>query len=91
MPEFPSYNNSGVLRRGKKVKTHEKDPDFVGMCKVNGENFWIQAWIRETEKGRKYFRLFFRRRNAPETHLADSEIENRMWKEWNWKKDAETS
>ena len=48
--------NSGVLFRNEKKQT-EKHPDFTGSINSDGREFFLSAWVNETNDGRKYFKL----------------------------------
>jgi len=58
------YDNNmrGILGRNDR---REKDshPEFKGQCEINGEEFWISAWVKESAKG-KFFSLSFQPKEA---------------------------
>jgi len=33
-------------------KTSDKGPDYKGSLKLNGEEYWIAAWIKDGKKGK---------------------------------------
>jgi hypothetical protein len=43
--------NRGVLFKNDK-KTAENHPDYKGNVNVDGEEFWLSAWIKEGAKGK---------------------------------------
>jgi hypothetical protein len=45
--------NRGVLFRNND-KTDDKHADYRGNINVNGEEFWLNAWINESKNGMKY-------------------------------------
>jgi hypothetical protein len=49
-------NLRGVLFRNKRKKT-EKQPDYTGNVEVEGVEYWLSAWTRESENGMKYMSL----------------------------------
>jgi len=48
---------SGALFKNDR-KEHEKQPDYRGDAKINGQEYWISAWVKEGKKG-KFFSLAF--------------------------------
>jgi len=53
-------NNSGILSRNDR---REKDthPEYKGSATINGEEFWISAWVKERKDGSgKFFSLSFK-------------------------------
>lgn len=53
--------NSGLMYRNENRKT-DKHPEFTGSINVNGEDFWLSAWVNEGKpggkmEGKKYFSI----------------------------------
>ena len=49
---------TGVLFKNDK-KTTDKHPVYKGQCMVNGQEFWMSAWINEHPEKGKYMSLKF--------------------------------
>lgn len=52
------YDNTdrGVLFKNDK-KSHENQPDYTGNLNVQGVEFYLSAWLKTAESGRKYMSL----------------------------------
>lgn len=48
--------NRGALFKEEEKKT-ENHPDYKGKINVNGQDFWLSAWIKVADSGRKYMSL----------------------------------
>lgn len=46
--------NSGAIFKNTK-KQNEKQPDYRGTVNVEGKEFEIALWLKESQKGTKYF------------------------------------
>jgi len=45
-------------------KENPKHADYNGNINVNGEEFWLNAWIKESKNGVKYMSLSLKPKNA---------------------------
>ena len=48
--------NSGALFTNKDKKT-DKHPAYRGSINVEGTEYWLSAWIKESKEGKKYMSL----------------------------------
>ena len=48
--------NRGVLFRNEK-RTSEKAPEYEGKIDINGKEYRLAAWIKESKAGKKFFSL----------------------------------
>ena len=48
--------NRGVLFRNEK-RTNEKAPEYEGRIDINGKEYRLAAWIKESKAGKKFFSL----------------------------------
>jgi hypothetical protein len=49
--------NRGALFKNDKEGGNPNWPDYRGNINVKGEEFWLDAWIKEDKKGKKYMSL----------------------------------
>jgi uncharacterized protein (DUF736 family) len=57
--KFETRDMEGALFRNEKKAT-DKDPDYQGNCRVEGQDLFISAWINEAQStGKKYMKLKF--------------------------------
>lgn len=52
------YPNSGILSRNQR-RRDDTDPEYSGSAEINGQEYWISAWVKEGDKG-KYFKMSFK-------------------------------
>jgi uncharacterized protein (DUF736 family) len=69
--------NSGAIFKNSK-KTNEKQPDYKGTVNVNGKDMEISLWLKESQKGTKYFSASFQepfiKNNVDATYTAKNNI-----------------
>lgn len=49
--------NRGVLFKNEGDKKRERGPDYSGSLNVDGVEFFLDAWIKEAQSGRKFMSL----------------------------------
>lgn len=59
---YKQKDNSGVLFKNDK-KTTEKHPDYNGNCLIGGVDYFMAAWIKTSDSGRKYFSFSFTKKD----------------------------
>jgi len=52
-------DNSGALFKNTK-KEKETHPDYNGSVLINGVDYWIAAWLKESKSGTKFMSLSFK-------------------------------
>lgn len=60
------YNNElrGSLFRNDR-KERDTHPDYTGTCQIEGVEYYINAWVKESKSGKKYFSFSFKAKDAP--------------------------
>jgi hypothetical protein len=56
MPEYDN-NMRGVLFKNNK-KQNDKSPEYKGQAEIDGQEYWLSAWIKDGKKG-KFMSLSF--------------------------------
>ena len=60
--------NSGLLAKNQR-KEQDNHPDYTGSINVDGQDYWLSAWIKEGREGsklegQKYFSLSVKPKDA---------------------------
>jgi hypothetical protein len=53
---------SGTLGKNDR-KSKDTHPDYSGSCVVDGTDYWISGWIKESARG-KFFSLSFKQKDV---------------------------
>ena len=60
--EYDNTNRGVLFRNDRKEKdTH---PDFTGSINIEGEDRWLDAWVRESKDGKKFFSISSRAKDG---------------------------
>lgn len=60
---YETKDNTGSLFRNSR-KESERHPDYNGSVRIDGHDYWISGWLRDTKDGQKYFSLAFKRKDG---------------------------
>jgi len=67
--------NRGALFKNAE-KANPKHADYKGNANINGEEFWLDAWINQSKSGVKYMKLSFKPKAAAAKAGADVPIDD---------------
>jgi len=48
--------NTGALFRNER-KTKDTHPEYSGTINVEGKEYWLSAWVKESKAGQKFFSM----------------------------------
>ncbi len=63
--------NGGALFKNDK-KQKETQPDYTGTITVDGVDYWLSAWVKESKAGMKYFSLATTKKDSQPTTTTSS-------------------
>ena len=61
---FEQKNNSGALFRNERA-TADTHPSHKGTIRVDGRDYWLDAWVNTAKDGRRFFSLRVKPKDAP--------------------------
>jgi hypothetical protein len=73
---YQQRDNSGSLWVNDK-KTEDKHPDRTGSLMVNGEEYFIDGWLKETSTGKRFLSLSVKRKNKQGGQSAPQQQQQR--------------
>jgi len=59
-------------------ETAETHPDSTGTAKIDGVEYYVSAWRRESKSGKKYLSLSFKRKDADTVAARSKPIDEQM-------------
>ena len=69
-------DNSGALFKNDRRREGKEDPTHQGSCTIEGKDYWISAWVNESQKdGSRYFGLRFKPKDAKAAGAKPAEPE----------------
>jgi hypothetical protein len=69
MSEQYDNNLRGALFKNQK-RTEERQPEYTGNCEIDGKEYWVSAWVRESKNGQKFFSMAY----TPKEHPVTSSV-----------------
>lgn len=70
-----SYDNElkGVLFRNNEKRPDKKDADYRGNAKVDGVEYFLDAWVNEPKAGgEKYLSIKFKAKDGPKPKTVEA-------------------
>ena len=65
----PKENCGSLFKNDDKKK--DKHPDYRGVCKLGGKEYWISGWLKKTKNDNPFQSLSFRLKDAPPQSNSD--------------------
>ena len=75
MSEQYDNNLRGALFKNNK-RTEERQPEYTGNCEIDGKEYWVSAWVRESKNGNKFFSMSYTPKEQPVTPEVTSVTSN---------------
>lgn len=71
MSEYDNTNTGALFKNDK--KGNDKWPDYRGSINVNGEEFWLNAWLKTSKKGEKFMSLSLKPKDEQQAKPAQQQ------------------
>jgi hypothetical protein len=68
---FEQKDNSGALFKNER-KEADTHADYNGTVRIDGHDYWINAWLKDGSKG-KFFSLAFKRKDGTASRPASND------------------
>jgi uncharacterized protein (DUF736 family) len=63
--QYETKDGEGALFKNDR-KESEQHPDYNGNLRLNGQDYWVSAWIKSSKAGKKYMSLSLRPKQVQE-------------------------
>ena len=65
--------NTGALFKAKERAT-DKHPEYSGTINVDGKEYWLAGWVKESKAGQKFFSLAVKPKEAQKAPAKTASI-----------------
>lgn len=62
MTTYDNTNKGALFRNNRKEK--ETHPDYNGSINIDGHDYWLSGWLKESQNGNKFFSLSVKRKDG---------------------------
>lgn len=62
MTTYDNTNKGALFRNNRKEK--ETHPDYNGSINIDGHDYWLAGWLKESQNGNKFFSLSVKRKDG---------------------------
>lgn len=69
-------DNSGVLFKNSR-KEKDTHADYEGNCTINGQEFWMNAWLKKDKNGNTFMSFAFKPKKLPAEQTKQPAFEDR--------------
>ena len=69
-------SNSGALFKNTKMREGKEDPEYTGSINIDGKDYWLDAWLKVSKDGKKYFSLRPRAKDAVRSQSKPASTRN---------------
>jgi hypothetical protein len=69
--------NRGALFKNDR-KTSETHSDYRGEANISGQEFWVDAWIKQSKAGAKYMSMSFKPKTAASPKNNNANVDDEM-------------
>lgn len=81
MSGYQQRDMTGSLFKNEK-KEQDNHPDYKGDCLIDGQAYWMSAWLKTSESGRKWMSFSFKaKESAQKTPSAPPKTHGQMKRE----------
>ena len=76
MAEYEKKHGAGVLFKNTRKET-ERHPDYTGDIHLDGTDYWLSAWVKESKGGMKYLSVSLGQEKKPKGEQASAKTEEK--------------